>query len=143
MSSSSTSAKKTVVFCVPGRTFSNNFLQSWTETLHELVTSGRFNVLLSNHYSSCVHIARARCLGLSVERGPSQKPWNGEVAYDVLVWIDSDMVFRSRDVLDLIQFFGWESTAVLWHKQALVSRAKRAVKRLRQTLRSLEGAYGG
>lgn len=47
------------------------------------------------------------------------------------------------DVLDLIQFFGWESTAVLWHKQALVSRAKRAVKRLRQTLRSLEGAYGG
>ncbi|MCB1909581.1 MAG: hypothetical protein KDH15_19650 [Rhodocyclaceae bacterium] len=47
------------------------------------------------------------------------------------------------DALDLIQFFGWESTAVLWHKQALVSRAKRAVKRLRQTLHTLEGAYGG
>lgn len=47
------------------------------------------------------------------------------------------------DALDLIEFFGWESTAVLWHKQVLVSRAKRAVKRLRQTLRTLEGAYGG
>lgn len=44
------------------------------------------------------------------------------------------------DVLDLIQFFGWESTAVLWHKQALVSRAKRAVKHLRQMLHSLEGS---
>lgn len=47
------------------------------------------------------------------------------------------------DALDLIQFFGWESTAVLWHKQALVSRAKRAVTRLRQTLHTLEGTYGG
>jgi hypothetical protein len=103
MSSTSTPAKKTVVFCVPGRTFSNNFLQSWTETLSDLLKSGNFNVLLSNEYSSCVHLARARCLGLSVDRGPVQKPWNGEVPYDVLVWIDSDMVFRSRDVLDLIQ----------------------------------------
>jgi len=103
MSSTSTPAKKTVVFCVPGRTFSNNFLVSWTETLHDLVQSGRFNVLLSNEYSSCVHIARAKCLGLSVERGPVQKPWNGEVPYDVLVWIDSDMVFSARDVLDLIE----------------------------------------
>jgi hypothetical protein len=98
-----TPVKKTIVFCVPGRTFSNNFLMSWTETLHDLVASGRFNVFLSNQYSSCVHLARAKCLGLSVRRGPVQKPWNGEVAYDVLVWIDSDMVFRSRDVIDLIQ----------------------------------------
>ena len=103
MSSTSTAAKKTVVFCVPGRTFSNNFLQSWTETLSDLLKSGHFNVLLSNEYSSCVHIARAKCLGLSVERGPVQKPWNGEVLYDVLVWIDSDMVFRSWGVLDLIE----------------------------------------
>jgi len=103
MSSTSPSARKTVVFCVPGRTFSNNFLRSWTETLLDLETSGQFRVVLSNEFSSCVHIARARCLGLSVERGPVQKPWNGELPYDVLVWIDSDMVFRSRDVLELIE----------------------------------------
>ena len=96
-------AKKKVVFCVPGRTFSNHFLQSWTETLHDLVKSGSFDVMLSNQYASCVHIARAKCLGLSVDRGPVQKPWNGTLPYDVLVWIDSDMVFRSRDVLDLIR----------------------------------------
>ena len=42
------------------------------------------------------------------------------------------------DALDLIQFFGWESTAVLWHKQAQLARSKRGVKRLRQTLFALE-----
>lgn len=46
------------------------------------------------------------------------------------------------DAVDLIQFFGWESTAILWHKQELVSRARRAVKRLRQTISALEGTYG-
>jgi len=102
MSRLPTPARKKIVFCVPGRTFSNNFLQSWTETLHDLVASGNFDVMLSNQYSSCVHLARAKCLGLSVDRGPVQKPWNGMVPYDVLVWIDSDMVFRSRDVIDLI-----------------------------------------
>jgi hypothetical protein len=96
-------AKKTVVFCVPGRTFTNLFLAGWTQTVHDLVKSNQFNVLFSNQYSSLVHLARAKCLGLSVDRGPEQKPWNGTVPYDVIVWIDSDIVFRARDVLELIQ----------------------------------------
>jgi hypothetical protein len=96
-------AKKTLLFCVPGRSFSNRFLMGWTETLHALLESGEFNVLLSNQYASCVHIARAACLGLAVDRGPTQKPFDGKVPYDVLVWIDSDIVFRPRDVADLIQ----------------------------------------
>jgi hypothetical protein len=95
--------KTNIVFCIPGRTFSSRFLQGWTQTLHDLLASGQVNVLLSNEYSSLVHFARARCLGLSVDRGPVQKPWNGTVPYDVMVWIDSDMVFRSRDVIELIQ----------------------------------------
>jgi len=41
------------------------------------------------------------------------------------------------DALDLIQFFGWESSAVLWHKQVQLARSKRAVKRLRLTLTTL------
>ena len=45
------------------------------------------------------------------------------------------------DVLDLIQFFGWESTAILWHERVLVERAKRALKRLRRTLTNLKAQY--
>lgn len=100
---SSPQRKTNIVFCIPGRSFSSRFLQGWTQTLHDLLASGQVNVLLSNEYSSLVHFARARCLGLSVDRGPVQKPWNGAVPYDVMVWIDSDIVFRSRDVIELIQ----------------------------------------
>ena len=45
------------------------------------------------------------------------------------------------DALDLIQFFGWESTAILWHERTHVVRAKRALKRLRRTLTNLEAQY--
>lgn len=47
------------------------------------------------------------------------------------------------DALDLVQFFGWESTAILWHERTLPVRTKRAVGRLRGILGRLEAAYGG
>lgn len=47
------------------------------------------------------------------------------------------------DALDLIEFFAWQSTAILWYKQALMPRAKHAAKHMRRTLHTLEVAYGG
>lgn len=47
------------------------------------------------------------------------------------------------DVLDLAEFFGWKSTAILWYKQDHVKRAKRALKRLRRSLAALEVKYAG
>lgn len=95
--------KKTIVFCLPGREFSNRFLLSWTQTLHDLWESGRYNILVSCQYSSCVHFARAKCFGADVMRGPNQKPFNGQIPYDVLVTIDSDIVFNSRQIVALIE----------------------------------------
>jgi hypothetical protein len=95
--------KKTIVFCLPGRSFSNRFLLSWTQTLHDLWNSGKYTVLISNQYSSCVHFARAKCLGASVMRGPNQLPFDGQIPYDVAIWIDSDIVFTSEQVIDLIE----------------------------------------
>jgi hypothetical protein len=45
------------------------------------------------------------------------------------------------DALDLIQFFGWNSTAILWHKKSYVMRSKRAVKHLQKSLTSLSLDY--
>ncbi|OGT08121.1 MAG: hypothetical protein A3J49_11030 [Gallionellales bacterium RIFCSPHIGHO2_02_FULL_57_16] len=45
------------------------------------------------------------------------------------------------DILDLIQFFGWETTAVIWHNRAHVVQTKRALKRLRRSLLALDGVY--
>ena len=82
----------TVVFCLPGRSFSKLFLESWSELL---VWCGRNNInpLLSFAYDSNVYYVRSRCLGASVDRGITQKPFNSTIDYHYIMWIDSDMVF--------------------------------------------------
>lgn len=45
------------------------------------------------------------------------------------------------DALDLIEFLGWRSTAILWHRRIHVVRAKRALKQCRRTLLAMESAY--
>lgn len=96
-------AQKTrVVFCLPGRTFSNRFLLSWTQTVVEMANSGKYSFMISQNYSSFVSFARALCLGYDVTRGSKQKPFNSEIPYDVIVWIDSDIVYNYQLVDRLI-----------------------------------------
>ena len=91
-----------IVFCLPGREFGSGFFISFCRTLIACTQAGH-DVVISNHYSSCVHFARAKVLGYSVLAGPEQKPFQGNLEYDVQIWIDSDIVFRPEDVLALIE----------------------------------------
>jgi choline kinase len=60
--------------------------------------------MISNQYSSQVNFARALCLGANVLNGENQKPFNnGTVKYDILVWLDSDMVYTPSMIDKLIQ----------------------------------------
>jgi len=93
--------KPTVIFCIPGNRFSDKFLQSWTNTLLSL--QSKYNIHLSNKYSSQVNFARALCLGADVLSGPEQPPFQSKIKYDVIVWLDSDMVFNSNMIDKLIQ----------------------------------------
>ena len=43
------------------------------------------------------------CLGGNVLRGVDQKPFNGEVKYDFIMWIDSDQVFSVENFVNLLQ----------------------------------------
>lgn len=90
----------TIVFCIPGEEFSNRFLIGWSNLLSALP---RFNMipLLSNGVSSNVYYARSKCLGGDVLRGISQKPFNGQIDYDYLMWIDSDSVFTPEQFFQL------------------------------------------
>ena len=90
-----------VVFCLPGRSFSNSFLQSWTNLLQYLPKYG-IEPILSNEYDSVVYYVRNKCLGGSSIRGVNQKPFNGKLEYDYLMWIDSDMVFTVNDFIGLL-----------------------------------------
>jgi len=91
----------TIVFCIPGTSFSHHFLGSWSELLLSLPKN---NIIpkLSNRQSSNVYYARNLCLGGSVLKGSDQSPFGGQQNYDYIMWIDSDVVFRSEQFYHLL-----------------------------------------
>ncbi len=91
-----------IVFCLPGRQYSNNFLISWTMLLVNCIKNGH-EVIISQNYSSVVHFARALCLGGDVLAGVNQKPFQGKLEYDLILWIDSDMVFSDVEFNKLLE----------------------------------------
>ena len=91
-----------VIFCMPGRSYSREFLLAWSDLLMQASSRGH-QVMISQQYSSVVHFARAKCMGGDVLKGPDQKPFQGAVDYDVMMWIDSDIVFKPDDFFALLE----------------------------------------
>lgn len=91
-----------IIFALPGRSFTNNFLIAWSELL---TWCYRNNIIpiLSNRYTSNVYYVRNMCLGGDVNRGIYQKPYNGKINYDYIMWIDSDIVFKVTDFINLLK----------------------------------------
>lgn len=94
--------KKKIIIGLPGNTFTNNFVISWTRALYALWESGKYDVVVAPGSSSFVPFARMRTMGLDVLRGFDQKPFN-DIDYDLYITIDSDMVFSPKNLIDLIE----------------------------------------
>lgn len=92
---------KRVVIGLPGTSFSDRFLLSWSASLGALINKN-YDVIISPGNSSFVPFARMKTLGLNVLRGAEQKPFNGQ-NYDIYVTLDSDMVFSSQQLIALIE----------------------------------------
>ena len=90
-----------VVFCLPGKSFSNNFLESWTKLLLNCLS---FNVkpILRWVYISNVYLVRNMCLMGEPQFGAKQKPFQGKIDYDYIMWIDSDSVFTPEQFKSLL-----------------------------------------
>jgi len=85
--------KYNVIFCLPGNNFSGKFLDSWTSLITYCMSKGiKFGV--SRSESCNIYYVRNMCLGADVSHGENQKPFDGKIDYDYLMWIDSDMVFN-------------------------------------------------
>lgn len=91
-----------IIFCLPGREYSREFLLAWSDLMVQVSSKGH-TFSISQNYSSVVHFARAKCLGGDVLKGPDQKPFQGQVDYDVMMWIDSDIVFKPDDFFQLLE----------------------------------------
>jgi hypothetical protein len=92
----------TIVFCLPGTTFSHHFLKSWSELLLYCLTH-KIRPIISSHQSSNVHFVRNMCLGANILRGKDQTPFDGKLDYDFIMWIDSDQVFSVNSFISLLK----------------------------------------
>ena len=92
----------TIVFCLPGNKFSHNFLLSWSE-LMMYCFSHNIKPIISCRQSCNIYMVRSMCLGADILRGTKQKPFNGELDYDFIMWIDSDQVFGVKQFTDLLR----------------------------------------
>jgi hypothetical protein len=90
-----------ILFCVPGNRFSDLWLHGWNETIAAVTKAGH-TWGYSMAYDPVVYYARNRVLGGDNTKGKSQKPFQGSLQYDYIVWIDSDIVWHGEDVLKLI-----------------------------------------
>ena len=92
---------KSLVFCMPGRGCSYVFLKNFVQMAFDLVQHG-VSIQISQDYSSMVNFARCKCLGANVLRGPDQITWDGKLKYDYQLCIDSDIVFKTEQLLQLV-----------------------------------------
>jgi len=109
---------KTFVFCVPGRTFSSEFMLSFIELL-SFVSANGGNFKLSVQYLPIVNVSRCKCLGADVMRGKNQVPFDGKIKYDYLMWIDSDIVFTQKQFVELLDMN--KDIASGWYAQPSVA----------------------
>jgi hypothetical protein len=93
---------KKVIFALPGREFSGRFLQCWTELVYACLQNG-IQPVMSQHYSPLLYYVRNMCLGGDNLRGIDQKPFGGQLDYDYIMWIDSDVVFTPDHFFKLLQ----------------------------------------
>jgi hypothetical protein len=90
-----------IIFCLPGTNFSGKFLDCWTNLLIYCIKQ-KIQFALKRGESSVVNYARTMCLGANVLRGENQLPYNGQIDYTHLMWIDSDMIYTPEDFQKLI-----------------------------------------
>jgi len=92
---------KTIAFCLPGLMYSGTFMTQMIRLLFDLERLG-INFYISQKYSSMVNHARSDCLEADNYAGTMLTPFRGKVPYDYIMWIDSDIVFKTEDLLELL-----------------------------------------
>ena len=95
---------RSIVFLLPGRTFTQGFVKSFDETISSLMQMKALEIHKSFEYSSDIYACRNTIMTPG-ELGPypveGKRPFNGKIDYDWLLWIDSDMVFTVQDVMKI------------------------------------------
>jgi GT2 family glycosyltransferase len=102
-----------IIFCLPAKTFSVNWFNSWNLTTSELIKN-QISYAYSVQYDPVVYYCRNRILGGNNLNGKAQIPWQGQIKYDYQIWIDSDIIWQPSDIMKLLSK-GKNIVAGLYH----------------------------
>jgi hypothetical protein len=89
-----------IMFCIPGQSFSNNFLNCW-DHMARFLHERKIDYGLSTGYTPIIHTARDKVLGIS-HFDKEKIPFQGKIDYDYILWIDSDTIFKPSDLENLV-----------------------------------------
>ena len=89
-----------LILCIPGNNFSGLFLDSLLN-FYNWCAINKITVLLSRRESCNIYYVRNMCLGGNSTSGEDQKPFQGQIDYDYMLWIDSDIIFKVEDFIKL------------------------------------------
>jgi len=89
-----------LIICLPGNNFSGNWLDSFL-VFYNWCIQNKIMVMFSRRESCNIYYVRNMCLGADSTKGETQKPFQGKIDYDYLLWIDSDNIFTIEDFLKL------------------------------------------
>ena len=94
--------QKVIIFCIPGKQFNSRFLLNWSELLLKCLLNN-YRPILCQENDRNIYIQRNKCLGANIlTDDKTQKPFQGEVEYDYLVWIDPNVIFKFEDLEKLL-----------------------------------------
>jgi len=91
-----------ILFCLPGNSFSSNFLLSWS-MLVDSCYKKNINIVLAPGAASTSSLARSKSLGYSALAGADQLPFQGKIEYDYIMFLNSDVLFKPEDFFALLE----------------------------------------
>lgn len=83
----------TIVFCMPGFSFSSRALVSWTQLLLSC-NQNQINPIHINATSPNIYHVRNYCLEGDKFGPTTQKPFGENIDYNYIMWIDSDVIYE-------------------------------------------------
>ena len=89
-----------IAFARPGASYSSAWLDCWNNTMFYCINNG-IEVIDCPAVFHNIHMVRDMCLGINVGR-IGQKPFNGELDYTHILWIDSDQIWKPEHLQRLI-----------------------------------------
>lgn len=88
-----------LIIATPGHSMLAGYVHSLIQAMGYLQSKG-ISVMWNSQYSSHVANARELTISNSLQNDPKEsRPFNGELTYDKILWIDSDIIFTPDDVL--------------------------------------------